>query len=268
MTEAAIAALPRALHAEIESLDGDAIPLAPVDVAVVDSGIDATHPDLAGRVLKAWRFEPGERGTVEVKLDGNTVNDSFGHGTGVAGIIARLAPNARLIDIRVLNTGNRGSGEDLVRGLQVAVRERIPIINMSLACPAKHAPELAKLCERAWYQGQLIIAAKRNVPITDDGFPAEFASCIGVDTAALSSPFEFRFRDRGRIEMVALGENVPTTGLDGGYTTMTGTSFATPTVSALCARLLGAHPGLRPFELRALLRTAALRQEAMRNEIA
>jgi hypothetical protein len=49
---------------------------------------------------------------------------------------------------------------------------------------------------------------------------------------------------------------------------MTGTSFATPTVSALCARLLGAHPGLRPFELRALLRTAALRQEAMRNEIA
>jgi subtilisin family serine protease len=142
------------------------------------------------------------------------------------------------------------------------VREKFPIINMSLACPAKHAPELAKLCERAWYQGQLIVAAKRNVPITDDGFPAEFASCLGVDTAALASPFDFQFRDRGRIEMVALGENVPTTGLGGGYTTMTGTSFATPTVSALCARLLGAYPALRPFELRALLRTAALRQAA------
>lgn len=252
------ALLIEALGASIEELTDR--PLAPVDVAVIDSGVDATHPDLAPRVVRAFRFEPGERGTTEVALPAGTVNDSFGHGTGVAGIIARIAPNARIHDIRVLNTGNRGSGEDLVRGLRIAVRERIPIINMSLACPAKHAPDLVPLCERAWYQGQLIIAAKRNVPITDDGFPAEFSSCLGVDTEALTSPFQFRFRDRGRIELVALGENVPTAGLDGGYTSMTGTSFATPTVSALCARLLGAFPGLRPFEVRAILRRTALQE--------
>lgn len=253
-------ALPHALGVMLETLDDARTPLAPVEVAVIDSGIDATHPDLAGRVARAVRFAPAEGGgTAEVALPPHTVNDSFGHGTGVAGIIARLAPNARLVDIRVLNAGNRGSGDDLVRGLRVAVRERIPIVNMSLAAPARHAAELAALCERAWYQGQIVVAAKRNVPITDDGYPAEFASCLGVDTEALPTPFHLRFRDRGRIELVALGEDVPTTGLDHGYTSMTGTSFATPTVSALCARLLGAWPDLRPFEVRAVLRDAAAR---------
>jgi subtilisin len=250
-----------ALGSSIEALA--ARPLAPVEVAVIDSGIDASHPELTERVHRAWRFEPDEAGgSREVAVPPGSENDNFGHGTGVAGIIARIAPNARIADIRVLGTGNTGSGQDLMKGLKIAVRERFPVINMSLACPGKFAPDLVPLCERAWYQGQIIVAAKRNVPITDDGFPAEFSSCIGVDTEALASPFHFRFRDRGRIELVALGENVPTTGLGHGYTTMTGTSFATPTVSALVVRLLGAFPGLRPFELRAILRGAALREEA------
>jgi subtilisin family serine protease len=250
--------LAASLRISLEALDEAA--LAPVDVAIVDSGIDATHPDLAARVARAWRIEPGEDGKTiaEIPLERGYENDSFGHGTGVAGIVARLAPNARLHDIRVLNAGNRGSAEALVRGLRLAVRERIPVINMSLAAPAKIAPELAALCERAWYQGQLVIAAKRNVPISDDGFPAEFSACIGVDTAEFPSPYSFRFRDRGRIEIVALGENVPTTGLGHGYTSMTGTSFATPTITGLCARLLGAFPGLKPFEVRAILRALAV----------
>jgi subtilisin len=249
--------LTEALGSSIEALG--ARPLAPVDVAVIDSGIDASHPDLTARVYRAWRFDPVEGGgSQEMELPTGTENDRFGHGTGVAGIIARIAPNARIADIRVLSSGNTGSGQDLVKGLKIAVRERIPVINMSLACPAKFAGELVPLCERAWYQGQIIVAAKRNVPITDDGFPAEFSSCIGVDTEELDSPFHYRFRDKGRIEVVALGENVPTTGLAHGYTNMTGTSFATPTVSGLVARLLGAFPGLRPFEVRAILRDTAI----------
>ena len=253
--------LTAALGCSIETLTKGV--LAPVDVAVIDSGVDATHPDLAERVHRAWRFDPGEDGkSQEVELPPGTENDKFGHGTGVAGIIARIAPNARISDIRVLSSGNTGSGQDLVKGLKIAVRERFPVVNMSLACPAKFAADLVPLCERAWYQGQIIVAAKRNVPVTDDGFPAEFSSCIGVDTEALPSPFHYRFRDRGRIELVALGENVPTTGLSHGYTTMTGTSFATPTVSGLVARLLGAYPGLQPFEVRAILREISLHAEA------
>jgi subtilisin family serine protease len=241
--------------AELASLKLD-----PVDVAVVDSGIDATHPALCGRVHQAWRFRMENALPHPVKLPQPGGNDDFGHGTGIAGVIARLAPNARLHDVRVLGSGAHGSGAELAAGLRIAVRERFPIINMSLAAPAKYANELSLLCERAWYQGQIVIAAKRNVPVTDYGFPAEFCSCIGVDSEAFDSPFSFRFRDAGRIEIAAQGENIATTALGHAYTSMTGTSFATATVSALCARLLGAYPGLRPFEIRAILRQLAMKE--------
>ena len=244
-----------ALGCALEALDPAA--LAPVDVAVIDSGIDSGHPDLQGRIAAAFRFEPTDDRHQPVEAEVGVNNDTFGHGTGVASIISQLAPNALLHDLRVLDAKNKGSGEALVAALRMAVYGGIKLINMSLACPAKFAPELMQLCERAHYKGLVIVAAKRNVPISDEGFPAEFSSCIGVDTMRFASPFQFSFRDGRVIEMVAMGEDVPVAAPNGGYARLTGTSFATPTVTAMCARLLGAYPALRPFEVRAALRSLA-----------
>jgi subtilisin len=243
-----------ALELSLEDLAARAT--EPVEVAVIDSGIDATHPDLAGRIARAFRIEASE--PVEVAVPSN--NDGFGHGTGVASILARLAPNARLIDLRVLHPGNRGSGEDLIAGLRWAVGQRCRIVNMSLATAPRFAPQLVKLTEKAFYQDQVVVAAKRNVPISDDGLPAEFSSCIGVDTGRFASPFALRYRRRKTIEYQALGEQVQVAAAGGGYTTVSGTSFATPTVSAFCALLIGAFPELRPFEIRSILAAIGARQ--------
>lgn len=244
-------ALLAALQRPLGDLAGGA--LEPIDVAIIDSGVDATHPDLAGRVVSAVRIENKE--VIEVETPSN--NDTFGHGTGVASIVARTAPNARLFDIRVLQPGNKGSGDDLLAGLRLAVRSRYRVINLSLAASAKLVPDLVASCERAYYQDQVVVAARRNMPISDDGFPAEFASVIGVDNGELP-PMRVRYRPGRSIEVEAMGDAVTVAAAGGGYTAMSGTSFATPMVSGLCALLLGAFPMLRPYEVRAVINSNGL----------
>jgi subtilisin family serine protease len=232
--------------------------LAPVDVAIIDSGIDATHPDLAGRVVAAKRLENGEITHLTELVN----NDTYGHGTAVASIIARHAPNARLFDFCVLHPGNRGTSDDLLAGLRLAVHARYRLINMSLAAPAKIATELNALCERAYYQDQVVVAARRNMPVSNQGYPAEFACVLGVDNGELPQPMALRFRPNQMIELEAPGDGILVAAPGGGYTTLSGTSFATPMVTALCVLLLGAFPMLRPADVRTILYAYGLRDGA------
>jgi subtilisin family serine protease len=238
----------------IEFPDLTSRPLEPVSVAVVDSGIDATHPALAGKVLEAYVVEKSGDEFKVVKQPVPENADLYGHGTAVASVICGLAPNARLIDIRVLDTLNVGSGEALLAGFSFAVAQKIRILNMSLAAKASFAAKLHPLCETAYRQNQLVIAARRNLPLTDDGFPAELSSSIGVDLGKFLSQFHLAFRPDHAIEFIAHGEDVTVAAAGGGYTTMTGTSFATPAVSGICALLVGAFPDLRIFEVKSILR--------------
>jgi len=231
--------------------------LAPVDVAILDSGIDATHPVLSGRIVEAYAVETvGER---VVALPSGTDNDHFGHGTAVASIIAGVAPNARLYDVRVLGSDNTGREEVLNAGLEHAVDKGWQVLNLSLAASYRLRGELQALCERAYYRGQTVVAARRNVPIGGEGLPAEFSSCIGVGLGPFAPPFHFAFRTGLPIELAAGGEGVTAAARGGGWTTVTGTSFATPAVSGLCALLLGAYPDLQPYEIKAILRFRAAR---------
>ena len=87
-----------------------------------------------------------------------------------------------------------------------------------------------------------MVAAKRNMPLQDNGFPAELSSCIGVDLARFPSPYHAEIPATHQIEFAARGENVTTTAAGGGYQSMTGTELRDPTVTGLCALLLGAFP--------------------------
>ena len=236
--------------------------LSPVTVAVLDSGVDATHPDLAGRVVSAYRLEGDEEQPQLIEVPSDTNNDVFGHGTAVAGIICRLAPNARIVDVRVLDNHGCGSGQAMLAGLRIMVegkRNNKPrIINLSLASRAKFKQEIFDLCETAYNANQIVVASKRNIPLGDYGFPAELSNCISVDSDTFPTPYTLEYLSDSIIEFAAHGEEVVVPAVGGGYTTQTGTSFATPAISAICTLLVSAYPGLRPFEIKTLLRALSV----------
>ncbi len=240
--------------------------LAPVEVAVLDSGVDATHPDLAGRVVEAMHFRPEGDDVARTNVVAGTNNDTYGHGTGVASIIARMAPNARIFDLRVLEPGNKGVAACVIAGLRYAIERKWRIINLSLAVAEKFGAQLLPLCEKAYFQNQILVASKRNFPFPDVGFPAAYASTIGIEIGRFDSPFKIVFNPEDNIEFTALGENITIANVGGGYTTKSGTSFATPMVSAFCAMLVGLYPGLRPFEIKSLLKHYAGAAEAAGEE--
>ncbi|MBI5684072.1 MAG: S8 family serine peptidase [Verrucomicrobia bacterium] len=254
--------LQAALEVSLEKLRGQK--LRPVTVAVVDSGVDAKHQELTGRVVRAVRVESGANGQRIRKNPVSRNNDLYGHGTAVASIVTQIAPNARILDVRVLDDQNICTGETMVAGFQHAIESGARIINMSLAANAKFAGALHELCQTAYRQNQIVIAARRNVPLTDDGFPAEIATCIGVDIGKFPSPLQLLFAEDHVIEFVAHGDQVVVAAAGGGRTTVTGTSFATPAVAGMCALLVGANPDLRPFDVKSLLRAFAANRALLR----
>jgi len=230
--------------------------LHPVEVSVLDSGIDAAHADLAGSCVDAVAVELNDDGLAVVPMPPNANNDLFDHGTAVASIVRKVAPNTRIVDVRVLGLSNTGAGDALVAGLKWAIKRRSPIINMSLAASPRFSSKLAALCEVAYRQGQVVVAARRNLPLTDDGFPAELSSAISVDRKTMEF-LKIGYRVPDPIEFEAHGDSLVVAAPGGGYAVRTGTSFATPAVAGMCALLLGVDPTLRPFELKTLLKAAA-----------
>jgi len=244
--------LSEALRTELSSLREHE--LVPVEVAVLDTGIDSSHPDLRDRVSRAFEVERVGRRFRVAQRPVPANNDRLGHGTGVSSTIAAVAPNAHLVDIQVSAADQVGSGDALLAGLRFALERGFPLLNMSLACHRKLLAPLTELCEFAYFRNQVIVAARRNMPLIDNGIPAELSSCIGAEGDRFPTPYELRFRDRHPIEFGAHGDGIVVAAPGGKYTLQTGTSYATSTLTGLCALILGAFPGLTPFELKSALK--------------
>ncbi len=223
-------------------------------VAVIDSGVDAEHPELQGKVRQACRVHKNAQGEIGFQvLPGEESRDSYGHGTAVAGVILNLAPQAELVSVKVLNEYNQCSGQELIAGLKWALDQKIKLINMSLATAKKQfVPELMELCEQANTQETIIVAARRN--FGDVGWPAVFSSVISVDREDFPDRFLLRYYPRNVIDFGAAGYNLRLPSLHGGYSLLTGTSFATPHITGMIALLLEAFPGLLPAEAKTVLK--------------
>ncbi|HJS50898.1 MAG TPA: S8 family serine peptidase [Pyrinomonadaceae bacterium] len=221
-----------------------------VTVAIIDSGIDTSHPELAGKVVKS----------VEARTDGKRVvfdpsggGDSAGHGTACAGIIARIAPDAKFCSIKVLGAGGLGDGYAFLGGLEYAIKERHKVINLSLGTtkPQFFVP-LHDLLDRAYQAGCIVVAAANNLP--QPSFPSVFSSSlISVIKSEMSDPLKFGFHFGEVIELTAPGVNVRAPWPGGGHRSLTGNSFACPHIAGIIALLLEKDPNLTPFHVKSAL---------------
>ena len=239
-----------------------------VTVAIVDSGVDAAHPDLRAPVARSVAVALGPRGVQVIEGD---APDLAGHGTACADVVGRLAPECTLWNVRALGPDCKGSPAALLAAFRWCVDAGAHVINLSLGTrdPALAEP-LRQLVDLAYRRSVLVVAAASNVP-NARSYPAAFASLVCVDAAYFASPDDFVFRLGGEAEIEAPGVYVDAAWPGGGRKLVTGTSFATPHVSGHLARVMSVNPGLAPFQVKTVLcalgrrnaaRLAAAKQEA------
>jgi serine protease AprX len=254
-----------------EGLRGDGI-----RIAVVDTGLDEAHPDLAGRVEKT------------VDLTGEGGGDRNGHGTHCAGIAAGsgaasngryrgAAPGATLLGAKVLRANGEGMMSDVMAGVEWAMEQNVHIISLSLggagSCDGTDA--LSETCDAAMDRGIVVCVAAGNEgpsPYTI-GSPgcARKVITVGASTdqdrmASFSSRGPTR-DGRVKPDIVVPGYEIisaraagTTLGdvVDPWYVSCSGTSMATPLAAGMCALLLQAEPGLNPSAVKERLMTTAL----------
>ena len=256
-----------------------------ITVAVVDSGINSSHPSLKGRVL------------ADVKVsEYQFMGDYYGHGTFVAGIIAGtgdvangiapgIAPRANLISVKVTSMAGAASESDVVAGLQWVYDNRdtykIRVVNISfnstLAQPYQTSPVNAA-CEFLWFNGIVVVVSAGNngsatlYPPANDPFvitvgatDQKGTSSISDDTLANFSAYGVLPNGTVKPDLVAPGRNLvgPLNSIDGilaklhpanvisqDYFRMSGTSASAPVVSGAVALLLQDEPNLTPDQVK------------------
>jgi hypothetical protein len=230
-----------------------------VRVAVVDSGVDASHPDLAGQVELQENFV--DTGPVPAEVHGTAVAGVLaaraGNGVGIAGI----APGARLMALRACwqapNQGARCSSFTLGKALNFAIQHGARVINLSLVGPADRL--LQTLLDAANAQGAAVVGAA-DPGQQDGGFPASSPVVLAIGA---QSPARAPVRAGA---LLAPGTDIPTCLPGARWGLVSGASYATAHVSGLVALLAQLQPDATPLQLKhdivAVHDTPALRHTA------
>jgi subtilisin len=220
-----------------------------VRVCILDSGIEAGHEDV-GEVEEAVAVSIGEDGEPHVGEDEE--GDLCGHGTACAGIVRELAPEASLHSVRVLGGGFTGTGQVLLAGLRWAVDQGYDLVNMSLSTTKRQfAQILHELADQAYFRRTVVVASAHNMPV--ESYPWRFSSVISVGSHEQPDPLVYYYNPAPPVEFFAKGVGVDVAWIGGSRVRATGNSFATPHMTAICARILGKHPELTPFQLKSVL---------------
>ena len=242
-----------------------------VCVAVVDTGTQTTHPDLAGLVV----------GTADFTGEGPA--DGYGHGTHVAGIVGATAnngvgvtgaaPGVDLLSVKVLASNGSGLSSWTADGIIWAVDHGATVLNLSLgaSCP----PAQSTGCVSTAMQTAISYAQSNDVLVVaaagNDGdpngpsagnwsWPAAYTWPIAVAATTSSSAHSGFSTSASYVDVAAPGTSIYSTYLtsvNGGYAYMSGTSMATPYVTALAALLRGAHPGETATQIKARITSTA-----------
>ncbi len=233
-------------------------------VAVIDTGVQADHPDLAGQVLAGQTFLSGGAVRPVAAIDGH------GHGTHVAGTIAArtgnrigiagVAPAARIVPVKVLEDEGYGTDADVAYGIAWATQQQVDVINLSLGGPPSNAISLA--VHHAICNGVTVVAAAGNSgPWSPPSYPAADEGVIGVAASAPGDALAIFSSHGSWVDVTAPGDavlsTVPTYLNRIGYKNMSGTSMAAPHVAGVAALLASANPTWTPAEIAAALTATA-----------
>jgi subtilisin family serine protease len=256
-----------AFEAWEESIDGEVI------IAVVDSGVNYSHPELSG---KMW-VNPGEIPGNGIDDDGNGFvddhrgwnfstedndpMDGFGHGTSVAGLIAAevnnaegiagVSWNARIMPLRILDENGEGSGLDSAYAITYAVENGAKVINASYGGAVFQQPEFEAI-EFARLNGVLVVAAAGNRGATTSDYPAGYGldNIISVGASTQSDHLTSGSTSGRTVDLAAPGRNVVSMDIDANeYLLRDGTSFSAAIVSGIAGLVLGSE-NLSPEEVR------------------
>lgn len=213
-----------------------------VTIAILDTGCDLNHPDLKDQIIGGRNF------TTDDASDQNQFQDYNGHGTHVAGIIAAtennigvvgVAPAAKLLILKVLDKEGSGQYEWIVNGILYAIEQKVDVISMSLGGP-EDVPELHEAIKNAVKNNILVVCAAGNEGDGNDqtdeyGYPAAYNEVISVGAIDLNHRSSQFSNSNKEIDLVAPGEKILSTYLDGKYASLSGTSMATPHVAGALA---------------------------------
>ncbi len=254
-------------------------------VAVIDSGIDRTHPEIKDRTIMGYDFADDDADS----LSGSNLNL---HGTSVAGLInsaadgvglTGIAPNVRVMDIRTLDARGRGTFAAVAAGVRFAVEKGAKIINMSLGAFFDD-PGLRSAVQEAIAKGVIVVAAAGNSGVPAVSFPAAYTGVVAVGATdrqgALASYSNFGsqtliaapggdFSEEQLLQFFQafaqdfqqlvpkLKPNLLTIYPGGTYGWFSGTSGSSPIVAGVVALMLSANPKLTNDQVRTILRSTA-----------
>jgi subtilisin family serine protease len=248
-----------------------------VVVAVVDTGVDYTHPDLDDNIWLNTAeidndgidndgngFIDDNRGWDFVDRDNNPM-DEDDHGTHVAGTIAAernefgitgVAYNAKIMPVRVLGTDG-GTYSDVAAGIRYAADNGAQVINLSLGGSVSSSL-VASAVRYATELGAVVVMASGNEGRSRPGFPANEARRYGIAVGAIDSRDRLaNFSNRAGTSVldfvVAPGVGIRSTTPNNTYSSFSGTSMATPHVAGVAALMLSANPTLAPGEVETIL---------------
>ena len=212
-------------------------------VAVLDTGISATHPDLAGNVVAGTSILDGSNGE----------SDPNGHGTAMAGIVAARTGNGagiagvgyagvKVMPVTVLGADGTGTDSDVIQGVVWAAENGADVILMAFSNPG-YSPSLQAALDYAWDRGLVLVAATGNDGSSTVNYPAGDRGVMGV-SATDSSDAVYSGSNTGQDVFIgAPGVSIATTSAGGGYGSVTGTSAAAAEVAGAAA-LIKANSGV------------------------
>lgn len=226
-----------------------------VRVAVVDSGIDATHPAV-GPVQGGVVIEPDDDAEDGIRVVAGPHEDLYGHGTACAAIIRSLAPQCELYSVRVLGPALTGRGRIFAAGLRWAIENGMDVVNLSLSTRSRaHLETFYELVDVAAFRNVMLVCAVNNVPAAS--YPSQFAGVFSVAAYDGCDPERFVVNPEPPVEFGARGIDVEVAWTGGETIVATGNSFAAPHIAGLLARIVGQHRPITTSEAKTVLRALA-----------